>query len=95
MPISEALLQCHFPGEIGTTPSKLTSVAGCSYKVTLKVLLRFFVRQHVDPCMARATQIDRTPFDSATHNNFFVFLVLMPRAWNKMMRGDLTPLTVA
>jgi hypothetical protein len=73
----------------------VASVAGYWYRVTLEVLLRFFVRQHVDPFMARATQIDGTAFDTITRKIFCVFPVLMPRVRHKMMRGDLTHLTAA
>jgi hypothetical protein len=38
--------------------------------MTLEVLLRFFVRQHVDPFVASATQIDGTAFDTITRKIF-------------------------
>lgn len=77
---------------MGSTLSKVTNVAGCGRR-TLEVLLRFFVRQHVDPFVAKATQIDRTAFDTITRNISFVFLALTPDARNEMMRADPTPLT--
>src|SRR4030095_4994165 len=40
---------CNFPAETYSTPSEAASVAGSWYRITLEVLLRFFVRQHVDP----------------------------------------------
>ena len=73
----------------------MASVAGYWYRVILEVLLRFFVRQHVDPFVARATQIDRTAFDTITRTIFCVFPVLMPCVRHEMMRGDLTHLTAA
>ena len=57
----------------------VASVVGCWYRVTLEVLLRFLVRQHVDLFVARATQISGTAFDTITRQIFFAFPVLMPR----------------
>jgi len=85
----------NFLGKICSTLSEVTSVAGYGYRVTLEVLFRFFVRQHVDPFVARATQIDGTTFDPITREFFFVFLALMPRVRNEIMRRDLTYLTAA
>jgi hypothetical protein len=67
---------CNFPGEIYSTSSEVASVAGYRYRVTLEVLLRFFVRQHVDPFVASATQIDGTAFDTITRTIFWFFLCL-------------------
>jgi hypothetical protein len=58
-------------------------------------LLDFFVREHVDPFMTRAAQSDGTAFDPITHQSFFAFLMLLPRARHEMMGGDLIHLTVA
>jgi len=71
----------------------VASIAGYWYRVTLEVLLRFFVRQPVDLFVARATQRDRMAFDTITRTIFCVFPVLMPYTRHKMMRGDLTHLT--
>ena len=57
---------------------------------TLEVLLRLFVRQHVDPFVAQATQIDGMALDTITRNISFVLLALTPGARNEMMRRDLT-----
>jgi hypothetical protein len=73
----------------------VASVAAYWYRVTLEVVLRFFVRQHVDSFVARATQVDGTAFDTITRKVFCVFPVLMPRVRQEMMRGDLTHLTAA
>jgi hypothetical protein len=78
-----------------STPSEVASVADSWYRVTLEVGLRFFVRQPVDPFVARATQIDGTAFDTTTRQIFCVFPVLMRRVRHEMRRGDLTPLTAA
>src|SRR4030095_7826117 len=67
---------CNFPGEIYSTSSEVASVACDRYRVTLEVLLRFFVRQHVDPFVANATQIDGTAFDTITRTIFWFFLCL-------------------
>jgi hypothetical protein len=45
--------------------------------------------------MARATEIDKAAFDVITREVFFVFLILMARARNQVMLGDLTHLTAA
>jgi hypothetical protein len=82
---------CNFPGEIYSTPSEVSSVAGYWYRVTLEVLLRFFVRQHVDLCVARATQIDGTAFDTIARKIFslslsqFVEAQKREKKWRKVM----------
>jgi hypothetical protein len=86
---------CNFPGEIHSTLSEVASVAGYGYRVTLEVLLRFFVRQQVDQFVARAAQSDGTAFDTITRQIFCVLPVLMPRVRHEMMCGALTHLTVA
>jgi hypothetical protein len=78
-----------------STPSEVASVAGSGYRVTLEVVLRFFVRQQVDPFVASATQSDGTAFDTITRIILCVFPVLMPSVRHEMMRGDLTHLTAA
>ena len=73
----------------------MASIAGSWYRVTLEVLLRFFVRQQVDLLVARATQRDRPAFDTITRPIFWVFPGLMPPVRHKMMRGALPHLTAA
>jgi hypothetical protein len=61
----------------------------------LEELLGFFVRELVDPFVARAAQSDGTAFDSITPRIFFAFFLLLPCAWHEMMSRDLIHLTVA
>jgi hypothetical protein len=70
------------------------SVAYYWYKVTLEVVLDFFVREHVNPFVAGATQSDGTAFDTITRKIFFASLMLMPYARHEIMGSDLTHLTV-
>jgi hypothetical protein len=85
----------HFPGGMCVTPSAVVSVADSWYSVTLEKVRHFFVCEHVDPFVARATQSDGTACAPITRHIFFAFLILLPCARHEITGGERTPLTVA